>query len=161
MAWTDWHSPRALALWTDTGIEFSDGTEPLDRTGNLITLEPLIGTTRNNTVLQSGSRGLIFTDFGFSINSARSVAVEILATRLARVVDDRVQLWQGSAVGANVATATTEDLRVYSGAMDDFWRTAVDPSRADFGLLLDLAPRPDMPSNTRPIVRSVRIRIEY
>lgn len=161
MTWTTWRAPQQTNYWTDSGIEFAGFEKPLDRVGSLISLDPLTGTTCKNEILPSGSRGLIFTHFGFDVSTALAVEVAITADRMARIVDSAVQLWQGSTVGNNVADLDMSREKVYSGSLKDYWRCSVNPSSDNFGVLLDFAPRLDMPSSNKLILRSVTVRIQY
>lgn len=163
MAWTKWKTPRQVKLWTDTGVEFSDGDAILDTPDNLSSVGLLYAVSQNynSTVNTYGSRGLIFADFGFDSGTINAVEVEISAQRMSRIVDTRVQLYDNRAIGKNVADTTMDNVKVYSGDLGAFWGIeTVDPASNNFGVLVDFAPRSDMPSSNQLIVRSVRIRLD-
>jgi hypothetical protein len=163
MAWTEWKTAGTVGYWTDTGIEFTDGDSVLDRANNLITVAPIVGVSSGRSVSSYGSRGLVFSNFGVSVNSAISVAVEITAQRLARIVDTQVQLVQGTVLlGKNLADVSTENFKVYSGSCDSYWGVkALTVSSNQFGVLLDFGASPVTPSRNSLILRSVRVRVEY
>lgn len=163
MAWTKWKTPRNIELWTDTGIEFTDGDAVLDRPTDISTVGLLYAVSQNynSTVNTYGSRGLIFSDFGFDAGTVAAVEVEIVAQRMARIVDSRVQLYAGTALGKNVADRNIENVKTYLGDLGAFWGIeSVDASAANFGVLVDFAPRSDMPSSNTLIVRSVKMRVD-
>jgi len=165
--WSSWKSPTIIQHWTDEGSDFTDGDGILDTTSNFISSQPLYGVSFNyDEVVQTyGTKGLVFTGFGFDTDSAgvAMIEVEIRADRMARIVDERVQLWRGSElIGVDVADESMENLKVYSGAVGAYWGVEnLDPGAADFGVLLDFAPRNDMPSSNRLIFRHVKMRILY
>lgn len=133
----------------------------LDTVRNLITVNNLVGVAAGQRVNTVGSRALLFTDFGFEAVAALTVEFEIEAQRLARIADSRIQLYLNSAVGSNVATDSTENFKTYSGTLKDYWRCSVDVSQPNFGIIVDFAPRADIPSSNPLILRSVRMRIGY
>jgi hypothetical protein len=159
MAWTEWHGAGRVRYWTDSGVEFTDGDTVLDRTTNLITRDHLRGYTVNNNVVAPSARGLVFDQFNFDTTGAKSLAVEIVAERMARIVDYTVQIVAGNQLlGNNVADQDMSRVKVYEGSLSEYWRTKGLAS--DFGILLDFAPRPDMPSSNPLIIRTVRVRLE-
>jgi hypothetical protein len=164
--WSSWKSPTNIQHWTDTGSEFTDGDGVLDTTSNFVSSTSLYGVSMNyeEAVNTYGTKGLVFTGFGFDTDSTGiiSVEVEIKVDRLARIVDERVQLWRSELIGSNVADTSTENTKTYSGDLGAFWGAEnIDPGAAEFGVLLDFAPRSDMPSSNRLVFRSVRMRVFY
>jgi hypothetical protein len=164
MSWTRWHRPRSINYWTDSGIEFTDGDSVLDPSNTIISQSYLTGIATSGFNLggvnQVSSRGLIFSDFGFTQVPVEELELMIVCDRYARIVDERVQLYNQQPLGINVADTSSDNQKVYSGAVSSFWRTPIlsvgDPA---FGVLLDFAPRPDMPSSNPLIIRSVSIRV--
>jgi hypothetical protein len=164
MEWSKWHRPRSINYWTDSGIEFTDGDSILDPSNTIISQSYLTGIASSNfniaEVNQVSSRGLIFSNFGFLEGPVAELELMIICDRYARIVDERVQLYNQQPLGANVADSNTDNQKVYSGNLSSFWRTAVSSiSDTAFGVLLDFAPRPDMPSSNPLIIRSVSIRV--
>jgi hypothetical protein len=164
--WSSWKTPANIAHWTDEGIEFSDGDNQLDSVSNIETILPLYGISvdYNEDVNTYGAKGLIFTGFGFDSASTgiSHVEIEIKADRLSRIVDDRVQLWNSVLIGDDVSDDSTENIKVYSGAVGAYWGVEnIDPGAVEFGVLLDFAPRSDMPSSNRLVFRSVKMRVNY
>jgi hypothetical protein len=164
--WSSWKTPANIAHWTDEGIEFSDGDNQLDSVSNIETILPLYGISvdYNEDVNTYGAKGLIFTGFGFDSASTgiSHVEIEIKADRLSRIVDDRVQLWNSVLIGDDVSDDSTENIKVYYGAVGAYWGVEnIDPGAVEFGVLLDFAPRSDMPSSNRLVFRSVKMRVNY
>ena len=157
--WTEWRGAGRVRYWTDTGVEFTDGDGVLDRTTNLITQTHLKGYTVNTSVVAPGARGLIFDQFGFSVSGVRGLAVEIVAERLARIVDHAVFVLDAAdrTVSQNLADLNMNRVKEYRGDLDSYWHCRSLPQ--DFGILLDFAPRPDMPSSNPLIIRTVRVQL--
>ena len=165
MTWTTWKSPTSIRYWTDEGITFN-GDGILDSTSGLLSTTNLYGLSTNydETVNSYGTKGLILTGFNFDIGGApvAEVAVMIEAQRLARIIDDRVQLWNSRPLGSNVADDSAENVKTYEGTLGDFWGIkTVNVAAADFGVLVDFTPRPDMPSGNKLVLRKVKMRIRY
>jgi hypothetical protein len=158
MTWSKYYSPRKLEYWTDSGIEFDTA---VNNTSVLISQQYLTGVALSTgNVTLAGTRGLVFTDFGILESQCSEIELTVRSDRLGRIVDDRVQLWNGSAVGANIAQRSSENLQLFTGTVSDYWKTpAVNPSTVNFGVLIDFAPRADMPSSNPLIVRSIALRI--
>jgi hypothetical protein len=158
MTWSKYYSPRKLEYWTDSGIEFDTAAT---NSAVLISQQYLTGIALSGGSLTlAGTRGLVFSDFGIQESQCSEIELTVRSDRLGRIVDDRVQLWNGSAVGANVAQRSSENLQLFTGTVVDYWRSpVVNPNTVNFGVLIDFAPRPDMPSSNPLIVRSIAIRI--
>jgi hypothetical protein len=164
--WSKWKTPANIQHWTDAGTDFTDGNGILDKTSNFISSTSLYGISMNyeDEVNTYGTKGLVFTGFGFDTDSTgiTKVEVEIVADRVARIVDERVQLWNSELVGSNVADTSTENRKTYTGDLGAYWGVEnIDPGAAEFGVLLDFAPRSDMPSSNRLVFRTVRMRVHY
>lgn len=164
MEWSSWRAPRSVGYWTDSGIEFTDGDSVLDRASSIISQQYLTGTvlTDSREVRQLGSRGLIFTDFGFASGAVAEIELSVVSSKLARIIDQRVQLYLTEAIGNNLAREDSENHQTYSGDLVQVWGvSSVAISDPGFGVLLDFAPRPDMPSSNPLIIHSVSMRVLY
>lgn len=136
----------------------------MDSVENLKSVAQLYGAAQNynDTVNTYGSKGLIYTAFAFDAGAVTAVEVRIEAQRYARIVDSRVQLYLNGTLGTNVADDSTENIKTYNGQLGAYWgMESVDVSLATFGVLVDFAPRNDMPSSNNLLVRSVRMRVNY
>ena len=157
------YSPRTVEPIVNSEVAFTDGVEPLDQVSNIVTTAPIlaVATSSSRSLLATGSQSLIFRDFGIPSN-ATVVGIELLltVTRLARIQDRQVQLCvAGAAQGENRAVATAEDSHVY-GAADDLWGTAsIQFDDPQFGVIIDLQPHAQYPSNNTVYLRSVSLRV--
>ena len=164
MTWSNWNTPANIAHDTDNGINFTDGDSVLDRTTDLQSTAPLFGSAQdyNDRVNTYGTKGLIYTAFGFPAGVVDSVQLRIEAQRYARIHDARVQLFTTGAVGTDVSDLSAENDKTYSGLLGAYWGMEnIDVSDISFGALIDFAPRNDMPSSNNLIVRRVRMRVHY
>jgi hypothetical protein len=159
MTYSKWYSPSTIAYAEPEGIDFTDGDSHLDRTSNLITVDHLKGFATTGGMVVEGSRAVRFGGWQVDVSSAVGLQLEIQAQRLARIVDTCVSLMQGSVVGANVAVDTSGDVAVYEGMFSSYWRFKGSVDADDFAVLLDFAPRDDMPSSNPFILRSVKLRL--
>jgi hypothetical protein len=157
------YSPRIVEPIVNSEVAFTDGVEPLDQVSNIVTVAPIlaVATSSSRSLLATGSQSLIFRDFGIPSNAA-VVGIELLltVTRLARVQDRQIQLCvAGHAQGENRAVSTAEDSHVY-GAADDLWGTAgIQFHNPQFGVIIDLQPHAQYPSNNTVYLRSVVLRV--
>ena len=159
MTYSKWYSPSTVAYAEPEGIEFTDGDSHLDRTFNLITVDHLRGFVAKRGITVEGSRAVCFGGWHVNTSSAVGLQLQIQAQRLARIVDTRVSLMQNGVVGANVAVDTSGDVGVYEGLFSSYWRFKGSVDADDFAVLLDFAPRADMPSSNPFILRSVKLRL--
>jgi hypothetical protein len=105
------------------------------------------------TLITQGSDSLLYSDFGY-IGPATRITVKLQVTRLSRVQDYQVQLWDGTQlIGLNLADPTAGDLHeyVFEGDYD---------VTAQFGLVLDLGPHRSIPSSNLVYIRSVLVKFE-
>jgi hypothetical protein len=160
--WTKWHSPRTVEQLTSDEIGYS-GAILWDQTTQYTSVKPVSSVARSQGgVLQEGAQSLVFRDFGFdTVEPVLAVEVLLVVTRLARIQDRTVKLWQGEEIGYNRADLTAADQHVYSGDLT-WWRVdAVNPNDANFGVLVDLQPHSQYPSRDSIYIREVKIRINY
>lgn len=164
MAWTQWYRPQQVAVLDENEIGYTDGDSVLDRPTKLISTEPLYGLGTSSNVLSVntyGSNSLRFSDFGIvGLGNIRGVEVETNIVRLNRIRDLKVQLYFNGLIGRNLASASYDAVQRY-GAEDNNWGISdtVPYTNSEFGVVIDLGPHPNYPSSTRPIVRSVQLRL--
>jgi hypothetical protein len=161
MNYTSWHNASTISTYDVEGIQFTDGDSVLDNVRDLITVDNLVGVAAGQRVSLSGSNALLFSGWRFDVAVPLIVEVRILAQRYARIVDTVVRLTNGVAAGDNVADLEMSNDKTYSGLLSSYWRAGVDVRDPRFGLILDFAPRDDMPSSNPLILRSVQMRIGY
>lgn len=165
MQWTPWQSANKVELVEPDEIEFEEWT----RSGS-ITVEP-IGSVATSTggYVRDESSALAFTEFDFGIPSekVREVEVEIHISRLARVQDKKIALWQGSVVSDNKADLEAEDRNVYKFKKwgekcgKKVTKLDVDFTSPDFGVYIDYQPHETIPSRETVYLRSVKMRLGY
>lgn len=161
MAWTKWYTPRVVERIETNEIDFTDGDGLLDRPEGLTAVAPLYGlgtSAQDSGVTRYGSNALLFRDFGFLGGTVLGIRVRTDIVRLGRVVDRTVQLYNLGLIGANRASKIYDQIQEYGGENDTWEVTAVDLSNPLFGVVIDLAPHPNYPSSTVPIIRSVNIQ---
>lgn len=164
MAWTDWYRPTVVNYLNTDEIGYTDGDSVLNTPRNLVSVLPLygVGTSAADSAVNSyGGNGLILSGFGITGGgTVQGIQVETDIRRLNRVKDIRVQLWQGSLLGENRASASYDQVQRY-GAAADLWGIsgAVSYTDPSFGLVLDLGPHAQYPSATRPVIRTVQLRL--
>jgi hypothetical protein len=164
MTWSKWKTPATIAQDTDEGIDFTDGDGVLDQTTDLQSIALLYASAQdyNDRVNTYGSKGLIYTNFGFDAGVVDRVELLVEAQRYSRIQDDRVQLRVLGNGGTDVSDLSTENVKTYSGLLGAYWGMEdVDVAGMSFGALIDFAPRNDMPSSNNLIVRKVQMRVHY
>lgn len=119
-----------------------------------VSLKPVTGiATALGGLISTGSDSLLYSDFDYS-GVATRITAQVHVTRLGRVQDYVVQLWDGSKlIGTNLADPNAGDVHeyVFTG------NYTVTPS---FGLVLDLGPHRTIPSSTTVYIRSVGLKFE-
>ncbi len=161
MAWTKWLLPRTVERLENTQIDFSDGAGELDRTVDLVSVNPVygVGTSANDQAVNVyGSNSLLFRDFGFEGGTVLGIQVETDIIRLSRVRDRVVQLWAGQLVGENRASADYDRVQTYGNSGDTWGVLGVDFANPGFGVVIDLQPHPQYPSSTTVVIKTVRVR---
>lgn len=157
--WTKWYTPKIAEALASDEIAYQGG---VDLAGiDLVSEAAVSGVAQSQGgLIQQGVRSLVFRDFGIDINTVVSaVELELRVDRLSRIQDREIRLWQGRAVGRNLATALSEDLAVYGGELAQWQVDTVTVNTADFGVLVDLQPHALYPSRDMVYVRSVRLRV--
>ena len=158
--WTRWYSPKIVDQIESDEIAYS-GSLLYDVAANFTSLAPVASVAQSRGgVIQTGVKSLVFRDFG--INEAGTVvAVEFMlsVSRLARIQDRTVKLWQAEAVGHNRANPQAEDVTVYSGDLAWWQVDTVDHQNPNFGILVDLQPHSQYPSRDSVYIREVKIRV--
>lgn len=129
-------------------------TEPLEVPFvNLSSLEPVVGVAVSQGGLRTvESTALVFSGFGIS-GTVTGLDLELSVNRLARIQDKTIQLWvNGAAHSANLADLDAGNRHIYS------WRGLDLTWQSDYGVIIDLRPHSQYPSNNLVTVRSVRLR---
>jgi hypothetical protein len=164
MTWTHWSRPSAVNYLNTDEIGYTDGDSVLDTPRNLISLAPLygVGTSATDSAVNPyGANSLLLSDFGFEPGgTVIGIELETSIIRLNRVRDLRVQLYQQGLLGQNRASRSYDAVQRYGGSTD-VWGIlgAVPYTDSGFGVVLDLGPHERYPSSTRPIIRSVSLRL--
>ena len=156
------YRPRTILQVPSEEIAFTDGDAILDSTQDLNTVQPVYAVaTSSGRLAAHGSQSLIFKNFGITVDTT-VLGIELLlhVDRLARVQDRTIQLvYNGSTVGSNQADLTAANLHVY-GSPTDLWSTTdIDFSGAEFGVLIDLQPHTQYPSNNLVYLRTVELKV--
>lgn len=146
-----------------TEIAFTDGDPILDSVSNLSSVLPVIGqATSTGRLKLQGSRSLVFTDFGFPEGiTVQGIELELRVDRLARVQDRVIQLWLSQAIGVNKFNLSSADRQLYGGDQD-LWSLPEgfnSWSAANFGVVIDLQPHTQYPSNNLVYVRSLALTL--
>lgn len=94
-------------------------------------------------------------------NTISGFEIYINVRRVGRVVDDTVQLWNGSLIGENKATAEIANIKTYGSSTDLWGLTGVQPSdlNSNFGVALRYQSHPSYPHSTAPNIEHVQIRV--
>jgi hypothetical protein len=164
MTWTHWHKPSTVNYLNTDEIGYTDGDTVLDTPRNLISIAPLYGvgtSATDSAVNQYGANSLLLSGFGFTASgSVVGIELETSIIRLNRVRDLRVQLYSDGFLGQNRASSSYDAVQRYGGS-GDVWGIsgAVPYTQAGFGIVLDLGPHERYPSSTRPIIKSVSLRL--
>jgi hypothetical protein len=164
MAWTQWYRPQQVAVLTQNEIDYTDGDSVLDRPSKLISVAPLYGvgtSAAESAVNVYGGNSLQFSGFGITESgTVLGIEVETHVLRLNRICDSVVQLYFNGLLGKNLASDSYDSVQRY-GAANNTWGIsgAVPYTESGFGVVLDLAPHPRYPSSTRPVIRSVQMRL--
>ena len=163
--WTPWHYPQQISQLTQDQVAYTDGVGPLDTPRDITS----VGSVRGNAAAHGGlitveANSLVFRDYGFVLGADIVVGIEIQlsVTRLSRIQDRVIQLYTGSAVGANLADLTAGDVQTYGGDLAK-WQvenTVLDYASPLFGCVIDLGPHQRYPSNTTITIHSVAMRLD-
>ena len=162
MAWTRYYNPRAVAYYSESGTGWVDTQGGFSTYRNLIMVDGLVGTaTSGGGIITSDARALLLTDFGIPQAAGTLGGIEVVTEieRNGRVIDQTLQLYQGELIGENRARDSVTNLQIYGGSTDLWGTTDVNYTATDFGIVLDLRPSALLPSNERPIIRDIRLRI--
>lgn len=135
--------PKSSRIFEDDiiDIDLSDGTSDSPVTGV---------STSSGRLITSGSDAVLYFNFGYTGN-AKKITAKIHVTRLARIQDVTIQLWNGTKlVGKNLANPDASDTQLYkfTGNFN------VTP---DFGIVVDVGPSQKYPSANTVYIRSVAL----
>jgi hypothetical protein len=165
MSWTNYHHPSQINYFAPTGTGWVDTQGGLSTYRDIIMVDGLVGNaTSNGSLVLSDARSLLLTGFGFDSQPLDLKGIELVTRieRMGRVVDQTVQLsLKGRAIGRNQASDSLEDLQTYGGSQELWGTKNLDYAAEDFGLVLDLKPNPSTPSNERPIIREIMMRLYF
>ena len=164
MTITNWYRPAAVNYLNTDEIGYTDGDSVLDTPRNLISIAPLYGvgtSAADSAVNVYGANSLVLSNFGIvETGTVTGIEVETNIIRLNRVRDIRVQLYQLALLGQNRASNSYENLQRYGGAGDVWGISGSIPyTDPEFGVVVDLGPHQQYPSSTRPIIRTVSLRL--
>lgn len=144
-------------------IAFTDGDATLDQTFLLASQTPVSGVaTSRGPLVQRGSRSLIFTGFNFPTGlTVLGIELELVVDRLARVQDRVIQLWFNQPIGLNKRNLLSENRQLYGGG-SDLWSLPEgfnSWSAPNFGVIIDLQPHTEYPSNNLVYFRSLSLSL--
>ena len=118
---------------------------------NGVSVKPVTGVaTSVGRLIQQGTDALLYSNFAYT-GSATTITARLKVTRLGRVQDRIIQLYNGTQlVGVNQANlaASDDQLYVFTGAF------AVTPN---FGIVIDLGPHTQYPSSTTIYIRDLAL----
>jgi|AntDeeMinimDraft_6_1070357.scaffolds.fasta_scaffold01068_11 hypothetical protein len=163
MSWTPWKSPRKTQGIESNEIQFVD-----NNVSSVLTSKTSIKSTANffGELVTTESTALVFTDFGFELDGqvVESIEIRLKASRLGRTQDKVIGIWDGTKrMGANMANLEATDDFTYSGTLGD-WKlssaTKLDYVSPDFGVVIDLQPHTQYPSNVTVYIRKVQVRLK-
>ncbi len=156
------YTPKIIQEVQSTETGFTDGKGLLDRPFNVNSIMPVYGVaTSRGGLVTSGSRSLVFRDFGITNpGTVTGIELELEITRLARVQDKTIQLWvNGSAQGRNLADLSAPDVKVYGSSTELWGVPGVNVTDPGFGFLIDLQPHTQYPSNNTVYLRKLILRL--
>lgn len=163
MSWTRYYSPGQIAYFAPEGTGWADTQGGLSTHRNIIMTGGLVGTASSGGgILASDCRALLLTDFGIT-DSGTLQGIEVVTEidRVGRVIDQTLQLaLAGQLIGRNLASTSTDSRQSYGGSLSQWGITTVDWQSTQFGLVIDLSPNLEIPSNERPIIREVFVRLD-
>ena len=154
------YSPKTIQELASDAVGFTDGQGPLDNTSNINSQTSVLAVATSYGQLRSiGSRTLVFTNFNVgSTGTVTGIELELTVTRLSRIQDSIVQLWyQGAPIGLNRANLAAADIQRY-GSNTDLWDIGtVDFSDPSFGVVINLQPHTQYPSNNLIYLRELKL----
>lgn len=161
MTWTKWKSPRKSQELESNEISFNDEEKP--RT--IVSNKPISAVSNYFGGLYTvESSAILFSDFGFDVDSDQVEEIELFlhVSRLGRTQDKTISLYMGKQIGKNRADLEAEDENVYGGGLES-WKIAsanMDYTSPDFGVVIDLQPHTQYPSNVTVYIRKVAVRLK-
>ena len=154
------YSPKTIQELASDAVGFTDGQGPLDNPLNVNSQGSVVAVATSRGGLRVlGSRTLVYTGFNIgSTGTVTGIELELSVTRLSRIQDKIVQLWyQGAPIGLNRANLAADDVQRY-GASDDLWDIdTVDFSDPSFGVVVNLQPHTQYPSNNLIYLRELKL----
>lgn len=119
-----------------------------------VSAEPVTGiSTSSGRLITRESDAVLYSGFGYT-GSASRITARIHISRLGRVQDRQIQLWNGSElIGANLANLAAQDVQLYvfEGSF-----TVTE----SFGIVVDVGPHTQYPSSNTVYIRSVALQFE-
>jgi hypothetical protein len=157
--WTTWHFPQQLAQLNTDQVSYTDGQGQLDTPQDITTTTSVRGiAAAGGGLLTREANSIVFQDYRFDtgVSTVVGIEIELRVTRLSRIQDRTIQLYTGTAIGANLADLTAGDVHVYASPAVP----GVDYAHPNFGCVIDLGPHQSYPSNNTIVIRSVGIRLD-
>lgn len=161
MTWTKWQSPRKTQELESNEISFA--SEPLGRT--IVSSKPISAVSNYSGGLYTvESSAILFKDFGFDVDSSlvEEIELHLHVSRLGRTQDKTIMLYMDKQIGKNRADLEAEDKHTYSGGLET-WKIAsanMDYTSPEFGVVIDLQPHTEYPSNVTVYIRKVAVRLK-
>jgi hypothetical protein len=118
---------------------------------NGVSVRPVTGVAfTGGGLIQQGSDALLYSNFAYT-GTATTITARLKVTRLARVQDRIIQLYNGTQlIGVNQANLDADDDQTYVFTGN----FAVTPS---FGIVIDLGPHTRYPSSTTIYIRDLSL----
>lgn len=162
MTWTKWKSPRKTQELETNEISFNDEGNPK----TIVSNKPISAVSNYFGGLYTvESSAILFSDFGFDVDSTKVEEIELFlhVSRLGRTQDKTISLYMGKQIGKNRADLEAEDEHIYRGGLEA-WKIAsakiMDYSSPEFGVVIDLQPHTQYPSNVTVYIRKVALRLK-
>jgi len=161
MTWTNWLQPRKTQNLESNEILFDQS-----KIGRVLTSKkPVSGVSLyRGGLITVESTAIAFSNFGFDIGQQQVVGVELYlhTTRNARAQDKTIKLFAGKAVGKNLSDLEALDQHTYSGDLKEWGvnKLTIDYASEDFGVVVDLQPHTEYPSNVTIYIRKVQVRLQ-
>jgi len=158
---TGWIEPKNIKYAEEDEIEFKQLT-----TEDLVSATPAFSTALPyGDLLPRETNAVVFYNFDFpliSYTEILGIEVKLDISRLARIQDKTICLYQDKIISENKADLYAENVHIY-GSPDDLWKTKPDVSFIDpsFGVLVDVQPHQQYPSSNLVYIRSLEIRLYY
>jgi len=161
MTWTKWKQPTKTQLLELDEVSFN-GSSP---SRGLVSNKPISAVSNYFGGLYTvESSAIVFTDFGFDVNNQDVEYIELYlhVSRLGRTQDKTISLFMDKKIGKNQSDLEAADEHTYTGGLEE-WKIAsatMDYNSPEFGVIIDLQPHTQYPSNVTVYLRKIAVRLK-